>query len=89
MLAWMIQSRCGRLDWRTLGSTTTRAAIATAAMCAACLWSQHWFEAPDAFSARLAGLLIPFAVSIAVYLTAARLLRLEEVGMLLRREDRN
>ncbi|MSR57161.1 MAG: murein biosynthesis integral membrane protein MurJ [Planctomycetaceae bacterium] len=81
----LLQRRVGRLDWPRLRGTAIRAVVATAAMAAACLGSMQIFPFDENRASQILGLVVPVVVSFVVYLAAARLLRMEEIGWLFSR----
>ena len=85
-LIWCLQVRLGRLDWPHLGRTLWRVSAATGLMSAAGLAAIAAGSRFPFLGGRLAGLVIPGAVSVAVWLAAARVLGIQEFWMLLRRE---
>lgn len=85
LTAILLQSRIGRLDWPAFATTTCKTILATGVMSAACVaLLAVWSESPG-FAPRLLRAGVPLLVSIAVYAAAAKLLRLEEPWLLLRR----
>lgn len=86
LLAWLIQKRVGRLDWRSLGFTCGKALVATAAMSAVCviaLWS-----IPEGIGelAKAAMLLGPIGLAIGTYFAVARWLGMGELALLFKRD---
>lgn len=86
LLLWFLQHRTGRLDWPLLTRTAIRAALATIAMSAACLFAQHNIPPPTTFSGKLAQLLLPIALAVFAYFAAAWLLGLDELWLLFKRD---
>jgi putative peptidoglycan lipid II flippase len=91
LLAWMIQRRVGRLDGRRLCATGGKALFATLAMGAVCLATFNYF--PQGLDRFLPGRLGEAAVLVAAiglsavtYFTAARIVGIDELRPLLRRD---
>lgn len=84
-VVWCLQARIGRLEWQGLARTCVKAVIATGLMSAACLFMLRHPILEGAPAGRLMTMIVPLTVSIAVYFAAARLLRMDEPWMLLRR----
>jgi putative peptidoglycan lipid II flippase len=85
MVAWLIQSRIGPLDWQRLGAATLRAGIACALMTGACLAAMDVTPALSGLTGRAIAVAGPLVAGAAVYLIAARVLRLDEVWLVFRR----
>lgn len=87
-VAWLVQSHIGRLDWRRIGTTTFRTALATMVMAAACLLALNYagIDSDDAsLGERLLHVLFPVAASIAAFGIVARLIGLNEFELLWKR----
>ncbi len=83
--AWLMQLRIGRVDWRRIAATTVKTAIATGLMSAAC-WLAAWSLSLLPINlGRIARLGLPLLAGGGVYFFAARLIRLEEVWLVLSR----
>lgn len=82
-LSGLVQKRVGRLDWRRMAATTLKALLATAAMTAVCLTALHWMPAPPGLFGEVLTLVVPIALAMGAYFAVARLLRVEELHMLL------
>jgi putative peptidoglycan lipid II flippase len=87
-LAWMIQTRVGRLDWARLARTSAQAVLATGAMAAVCLAAVRYTPAGTGLVREGAALVIPILMALATYFAVARWLGMEELGMLFK-EDRS
>lgn len=81
----VLQRKIGRIDLRGCGRTLLLTAVASGVMSLACLATLHFVPAGEGLGMRLVRLLLPLGISLAVFLIAARLLRLQEVQQLLRR----
>lgn len=91
LLAWMIQRRVGRLDWRRLCVTGARALSATLVMGAVCYATLVYF--PKGLERLLPGrlneaaaLFVAIGLSAVTYFVAARCVGIDELRMLLRRD---
>ncbi len=89
LLAWMIQRRVGRLDWRRLFATGGKALFATSAMGAVCLATFAYF--PKGLERILPGrlyeaaaLVVAIGLSAVAYFVSARITGIDELRMLLR-----
>jgi putative peptidoglycan lipid II flippase len=94
LLAWMIQRRVGRLDWRRLMTTGAKALLATFVMGGVCLATITYFpKGLDRFlPGRLheaAALVAAILLSAVTYFAVARCVRIDELRMLLRRDTDN
>lgn len=89
---WLMRARIGELHWRPLGSTTLRALLACAAMTAATLaalaFVDHAGMEDGSATMKLLRVTLPLCAGIAAYFLAARLLRMEEPGLLLSRREK-
>jgi len=88
VLAWFLQQRCAGLEWRAIGSSALRTLLAAAVMGAA-VWAAVYWAAPMAlgpgrrlYAVQLFG---GVAIGAAVFFVATRVLRMTELGDLLRR----
>ena len=86
-VTWAFEWRVGRLDWRSLWETVFKSAIASCLMGLAC-WQTHLMLSQSALSSRLINAAAPIGVSLIVYFTAAKLLNLNELALLIRRGKR-
>ena len=86
LLAWFIQRRIGRLDWRRLAVTIGKAALATTAMTAVYLASRRYMPDESGRLIEASALLVPIAVAAAAYFGVARFLGISELQLLLRGE---
>jgi putative peptidoglycan lipid II flippase len=84
LLAWMIQSRVGRLDWRRLFVTVGKALFATLAMGAVCVVTFACFPAGSGRLHEAAALVVAIVLSAVTYFVAARIAGIDELRMLLR-----
>jgi len=92
-LAYLLRHEIGSTEGRRIGTAAAKAVACAAALAAvaAVVWSVLDGVVGDGFVAVLAALLLTVAASGATYALAARLLRLEELGLVwrvLRRERR-
>ncbi|MCH8828160.1 MAG: murein biosynthesis integral membrane protein MurJ [Planctomycetes bacterium] len=87
-LILLIEKRIGRMDWRPLGTTLLKTAAATMVMAAVCAAALQLTAAPpDAeFKQRLWQVLLPLLLSLLAFAGTARLIRLKEFGLILKRE---
>jgi putative peptidoglycan lipid II flippase len=76
------------LPWRTLGDTLMKCAIATLAMAVAVLAVQRLIPVGDDRASLTLQLIAAIGAGAVVYLTAARLLRTPELGLLLSRREK-
>jgi putative peptidoglycan lipid II flippase len=81
-LAWLIQTRVGRLDWQRLASTGIRTLLATAAMSGACLAAMALLPARPGTVAQCVSLLGPVLLAVITYFAVAHCLRIEELKLL-------
>lgn len=86
MTALQLHRQIGPFDGKALGATLLRGLVATAGMSAACLAVLSRSAASETFSERLTWLLLPVLVGMGTYFLAARLLGLNEVFELTRRQ---
>jgi putative peptidoglycan lipid II flippase len=86
VLGYLLRDRIGRDEGRRMAAAMGKALLCAAAVAAvaAALWYALDGLADDGFAAALAVLLVTLAASGATYVAAARLLRLEELGMVWR-----
>jgi len=94
LLAWMIQRRLGRLDWRRLLVTGGKALFATSAMGAVCLATLNYFpqgldrlHSGASHGGRLheaVALFVAILLSTVTYFAVARCARIDELRMMLR-----
>jgi putative peptidoglycan lipid II flippase len=84
LLAWMIQSRVGRLDWRRLFVTAGKSLFATLAMGAVCVATFACFPAGSGRLHEAAALVVAIVLSAVTYFVAARIAGIDELRMLLR-----
>ena len=89
LVAWLVQERIGRLDWRNLAQAGGRAAAGSAVMGIVCLSVLWVLPAGISLAERCAAVLIPFVVALAVYFATAWWLGMSEVWLLFRRERRS
>jgi putative peptidoglycan lipid II flippase len=89
LVAWLVQERIGRLDWRNLAVAAGRASTASAAMGAVCLALLWFLPADQSLTSRSAAVLIPFCASLIVYFGMAWRLGMSEIWLLFRRERPN
>jgi len=82
---WFIQRRIGPLDWTQLSRAACRAAVATGVMSLVCYMTLNQIAAEDRLVVRLLRVFVPFAASVVTYLAAAKLLRMDEIWLLLKR----
>ncbi len=85
-LVWAIQKRVGQLDWGPLQSCAFRTMVATALMSAAGLGLMDYCQRDERLSGKLLGLAVPFLGASLTYLSAAWILRLEELWMVVRKK---
>jgi putative peptidoglycan lipid II flippase len=85
-LAWLIQMRVGRLDWRGLAATGARSLLATGVMSAVCLAALWMIPARPGILGEGAALGVPILLAVLAYFAAARWLEIEELGLLFSRE---
>jgi putative peptidoglycan lipid II flippase len=87
LLSWLIQRRIGRLDWRWLGITGAKAALATAAMAA--IYVTVWQFVPAGFGRLFEAIILAGSIVLAaaVYFVVAHLAGLDELRLLLRRKS--
>ncbi len=83
--AWLIQARVGRLDWNHAGRTLFRTTVATGFMAMGCLATTEMLGHLPINLGRAGRLGLPLLSGAAVYLLVARMIRLDEPWMLLRR----
>lgn len=90
-VTWLLQSRVGRFDWKQIGGTIWRTAVATGAMAAACLGALAFTGdlADPPFGARLLNVVVPVGGSIAAYGISAWLIGLNELALLWKRRPAN
>ena len=81
LTCWYLQSRIGTLEWRPIVVTLVRTLTASAAMGLACAMALWQFGA-----SRIWGVVVPILIAVTVYFAAAWALRLDEIGLLFRRE---
>ncbi len=86
VVAWLVQERIGRLDWRSLAAAGGRAVFATVVMSLVCLGLLWLLPTGGSVKMRAIRVLIPFGGSIAVYFAMASLLGMSELWLLFRRE---
>jgi putative peptidoglycan lipid II flippase len=84
LVAWLLQERVGRLDWRDLRRSALQTCTAAAAMSLVCVLVAHWFRAGHSWSQRLTSVLVPMTASLAVYFGVARLFKMGEIALLFR-----
>lgn len=83
---WLLKGRTGSLNWPALWRTVVRVALATLVMSAVCLWTRQSFAVVDGtMGERILAVMIPLAASLVTYFAAARLLGLNELGLLVKR----
>lgn len=87
LLAWMIQSRVGRLDWRRLFVTTGKALFATSVMGAVCMATFAYFPAGSGRFHEATVLVMAIVLSAVTYFVAARIAGIDELRMLLGRDS--
>ena len=86
-LAWLIQKRIGRLDWKRLAATAGKAVVATAAMGAVCLAGLRYIPAgPGTLRAGVA-LVVPITAAVFAYFAVARVLGIEELSLLFKKDE--
>lgn len=85
-LAWLIQTRVGRLDWRRLAETGAKTVLATGAMSAVCLAALWSIPAGTGMLRAGVALVVPILLALLVYFAATRWLGIEELGMLFKRD---
>jgi len=85
-LAWLIQSRIGRLDWRRLARTATKALLATGAMSVVCLAALWLIPPGPRMLDKGMALVIPILLALLTYFAAARCLGIEELWLLFKRD---
>jgi putative peptidoglycan lipid II flippase len=86
LLAWLLIRRSAHLAWREVGATTGRTLLAAGAMGLATWATMHWAVPALPLAGRwldLARLLGGIGVGTAVFVAAARLLKMSELGDLL------
>jgi len=84
-ITWFVQARIGRLDWKGLFRTAWRAVLATTVMMLIGGLALYILPASDDWSGRLSQVCIPLTVCVLVYFAAARLLHLDDLWLLFRR----
>jgi putative peptidoglycan lipid II flippase len=87
ILAWWIQACVGRLDWRRFAKTAGKAATATAVMSAGCLAGERLLPPGTGRVHAVISLTAPLVIGLIVYFGVARLLRIEELRLLFRRDE--
>ena len=90
IVVWFIQQRIGPLDWPRLARTTFRAAVATGVMSLACWVTLHQLDPltpGDRLTDRLLRVFVPLLASVLTYLAAAKLLRMDEIWLLFKRNQ--
>jgi putative peptidoglycan lipid II flippase len=85
LLVWLIQRRVGRLDWPSLWRTSARTALATTLMAAAVLGTMRLVPYGVGHLEQIGAAILPVSAGVVVYLLAARLAGLVEIGWLLSR----
>lgn len=83
---WFIQARIGRVGWGGLTGSFARAAAATGIMAAVCLLALAALEPSGSLSGRAIRVIVPVTCAILTYFAAAKVLKLDEVWLLFRRE---
>lgn len=91
LLAWLIQNRVGRLDWRRLFATCGKALLATAAMGTVCLATLNYFpkgmgQLHPGRLQEVAALVVAIGLSAVTYFAVARWAGIDELRMLLSRK---
>ena len=81
----LLPKHVGRLNWQRLLQTLMRVIAVTAIMSTVCYLSVQWLPFTRDFTGRLLHVALPFALSIATYFAAAKLLGLDEVWLILSR----
>jgi len=83
LLAFLFSRRESPLDWRALGATLARTAVATVLMAAAGLAALKSIPSADGLASASARVFVPFFLSVAVFFLAYRLLKGQELRILL------
>jgi len=86
-LAWLIQKRVGRLDWLRLARTAAKALLATGLMSAVCLAALKYIHAGPGTLGEGVALILAISLAIPIYFGLAHWLRIEELGLLFRRDE--
>ena len=84
LLIWFLQRKTGSLDWKAFRATTGKTLAATAVMGAACLIAIHFVPAGPTLFDRSMALVVPCLTGLLTFFAGARLLKVDELGMLLR-----
>ena len=86
---WLLRTRLDQIDWRRLLRIACRTCIATAAMSLVCLVALQQTEPGPAFTTRLLRVFVPMLLSIVTYFAAAKLLGLDELWLLFKRQHQS
>ncbi|VAX42740.1 Proposed peptidoglycan lipid II flippase MurJ [hydrothermal vent metagenome] len=85
---WFLVLEIGGLNWNEISKTFLKSLLATILMGAACYATLFFVtDSEIEFAPQLAQVFLPITVAIGVYLTAAKLLGLQELGLLLQRKN--
>ncbi len=87
LVTWAFQGQVGRLEWGKLIRTTLRAGFASLLMAIGCLGTLALLEAAE-LSSRTLNVAAPVGVSMLIYFAAAKLLKMQELALLLPRGKR-
>ncbi len=87
--AWLLWNQHIRFEWSQLLRVAWRATVATATMSLVCLISLQQIDPQPDLPNRLLQVFVPMLFSVVTYLTAARLLRLDELWLLFSRQPKN
>ncbi len=82
VLAVLFSRRKVRLGWPSLAATSSKTIIATALMSGAAVAAIQLLPHSAGLTGRLLDVVIPLAIAVAVYLAAARFLKIRELGLL-------
>lgn len=85
-LIWSVQSRVGRLDWRSLQHCALRTLVATALMSAVGLALIAYGQQKGLWSGKLLGLAVPCLGASLAYLVATWFLKLDELWLIFQRK---
>jgi putative peptidoglycan lipid II flippase len=85
-VTWLLQSRLGRFDWKRIRGTLLKAGFATCVMGAACYALLGLTSSVGGFRGQLLAVFVPLLTSVAIYFLIARLIGLDDVWLLFRRD---
>jgi len=85
VIAYLFQKRIGQLDWMGIMTTIFKSLLATVLMSAGCLWTLSRFPLHASFGERSMQVFVPLIISILIYAVLAKLLRMDELLLLVQR----